>query len=77
MSSLIFISAGSFFTASIVCAVCYGVALRDCRQSEELGHSRQSPVCLAASIEAGRLWAVGATSYALGLLALAAVFWPI
>jgi hypothetical protein len=76
MPSLIFIFAGSFFTASIVCAVCYGVALRDCRQSQELGHELTSPICVGASNEAGRFLAVGTMAYLLGIAALACIFWP-
>jgi hypothetical protein len=75
MSSLIFF-AGAFFTASIACAVCYGVALRDCRQSQELGYELTSPICIGASNEAARFLAVGTMAYLLGGAALSFILWP-
>lgn len=76
MSAIIFLIAATLFTASIVCGVCYGVALRDYRQLHELGHADKSPICSAAMREAARFLVIGTAAYLLGMVALAGILRP-
>jgi len=75
MSTFVFLIAGALFTGSIVCGICYGVAIRDYGQRIELGHMPKSRYCVVAMNEAGRCLAIGATIYVLGVVVLAGVFW--
>jgi hypothetical protein len=75
MSSLVFLTAGALFTGAIACGICYGVAIRDYGQRIELGHMPKSEHCLVVKNEAGQCLAVGATTYVLGVLALAGLCW--
>lgn len=75
MSTFVFLIAGTLFTGSIICGICYGVAIRDYGQRIELGHMPKSEHCLVVRNEAGQCLALGATTYVLGVVALAGVFW--
>jgi hypothetical protein len=75
MSTLVFLLASALFTGSIICGICYGVAIRDYGQRVELGHMPKSRHCVVAMNEAGRCLAIGATIYVLGVVVLAGAFW--
>jgi hypothetical protein len=75
MSTFVVLIAGALFTASIVCGICYGVAIRDYGQRIELGHMPKSRHCAVAMNEAGRFLAIGATTYLLGIVVLVGFFW--
>ena len=75
MSAIIFIFVTGLFTVSIVCGVCYGVAIRDYGQRYELGHVDKSPCCASAIREAKQFLVVGAATYLIGAAVLFSLFW--
>jgi len=73
--ALWFVVAITLFTASAICGVCYGVAIRDYGQRHELGHADKSPYCTAAIREAHQFLVIGVASYLLGIAVLFHVVW--
>jgi hypothetical protein len=75
VTTFVFILAIGLITASILCAVGYGVAVRDYGQRQELGYGKKEPYCIAAVREADRFLAVGALAYLMAIAILARIVW--
>src|SRR5262245_40869554 len=72
---LSFLFAITLFTASVLCGVCYGVAIREYGQRHELGHADKSPYCSTVIREAHQFFIIGVVTYLLGIAVLFQVFW--
>jgi len=74
-TTLVFLVAVTLFTASALCGVCYGVAIRDYGQRHELGHADKSPYCATVIREAHQFLIIGVATYLLGIAVLFQAFW--